>query len=124
MKELVLNSFQTDGTLANASSGITFVLFELSYCRYCQEFKPAFSRFEAYNPSEVSCVSIDCAKPENRKALSYLKNAPFHIQGFPTVVIYMNGQPCSVYTRKPSSEQEGLQEALNMARNGCRLSRR
>ena len=121
---LTIRDFQRDGTIVSpaANKGIAFVLFYIPYCRFCADMAAAVGVFGAQHTGTVRIVGVDVTSSPNRGIMTYLGPAPFPLAAFPTVIIYYNGYPCSVYQRgvSPATDEVAqLNSALSVAQQGC-----
>ena len=120
---LSMQDFQRDGTLVapTVNKGIAFVLFYIPYCRFCADMAASFGAFGAQNAKATRIAGVDVTSSGNRGIMTHLGSAPFALSAFPTVLVYYNGYPCSVYQRGPvgTDEVAQLTAALAAAQRGC-----
>lgn len=120
---LTMQDFQHDGTIVSptVNKGITFVLFYLPYCRFCQDVAAALNTFNQQNRSSMLLAGVDVTSSGNRGVMTHLAAAPFALNAFPTIILYYNGFPCSVYQRVPMGGDEvaSLNTALQATQRGC-----
>jgi hypothetical protein len=115
--ELNLFNFNSSGNINDNSNyqGLSFVLFWSKGC--CQEeikvFKELHSELNNINMNRqlpLKFFIYESSKGMNSAIFSGIfEHAPYRIYGFPTVVVYYNGEFCSVY--KP----DNLPEANKLA---------
>jgi hypothetical protein len=120
---LSIQDFQQDGTLVHPSvnKAVCFVLFYLPYCRFCQDFSVPFTIFGQNHASHVKLGAVDVTSQSNLGIMTYLRSAPYALNAFPTVIVYYNGYPCSVYQRGAvgTDEVSQLTSALRATARGC-----
>ena len=125
--ELNLFNFNSSGNISNNNSnlnyqGLSFVLFWSKGC--CQEeikvFKQLYSELNTINMNRqlpLNFFIYESSKGTNSAIFSgVFEHAPYRIYGFPTVVVYYNGEFCSVYKRDNLPEANQLaNELINYA---------
>lgn len=120
---LTMQDFQQDGTLVHPSvnKSVCFVLFYLPYCRFCQEIAVPFSIFGQKNARNVKLAGVDVTSSSNLGIMTHLRSAPYALNAFPTIIVYYNGYPCSVYQRGAlgTDEVSQLTSALVATQRGC-----
>jgi thioredoxin-like negative regulator of GroEL len=123
IQALTIQDFQEDGTIVHpvVNKRVSFVFFYLPYCRFCQDMAGSFSQFSKQNSGTVTTAGVDVTAQSNLGIMTHLRSAPFALNMFPTVIVYFNGYPCSVYQRgAPGSDEVGqLTSALQAAQRGC-----
>ncbi len=119
---LTLQDFQRDGTIVapRSNKGITFVMFYLPYCRICQETAVSFAMFGQQNTSAAQVAAVDVTSPTNLGIITHLDPAPFALSQFPTIVVFWNGWPCSVFRLTAQGDiVSQLSSALAATQRGC-----
>jgi hypothetical protein len=91
--------FSPCGSLKNYKSGVAVVMFCTPSSRFCQSFSQEYLSLykmcSANNKCQIFVVNME--QGTNNALISMSSKFPYDIANFPTIVIYYNGDPCSVY---------------------------
>ena len=91
------------------AQGKVVIMLYRDTCPHCVHFKPNYASAAA-NPGDVKYVRMDTSAGENQALLNAFyddkSDAPFVLQGVPTVVGYFNGAYYSMYGPGDRSEPE------------------
>lgn len=102
---LTLDQMNEDGSLMNTRSmadynlnkGKVLVLFYADWCHFCQALKPTIVKLaEVGKKSGFKVAAIDMAQADEI-LISRVKKFRYKIQGYPTLIGFINGKPYSVY---------------------------
>lgn len=94
-----------------------FVLFYADWCGHCQNLKPEYIKFaDIAQFIKVYAVNSD----SQSELLEKLKSkGPVQIQGFPTIWLYVDGEPFKEYSGA-RTWQELLKEAFELCNSKCK----
>jgi thiol-disulfide isomerase/thioredoxin len=96
-------------------SGCSVVLFYCAWCGYCQKVKDAWAQF-APKAFYMDVCAFNCEK--NKSHLQKIKeDMPSLVQGFPTIVYYVDGKPTEHF---PPDMERSLQNLLKVSMKVCR----
>lgn len=95
--KLTRANFSRCGSLLSShlSQGVSVVVFYSPGCRFCESFAPTLLKLKSQYGIQIGAV--DMSSQTNNALISMASQFPFQIQGFPTIVIYYDGDPCSWY---------------------------
>ncbi len=83
-------------TTNDISKGVTIVMFFAPWCGHCQVTKPQYALLADRARHCATVAAVDGSAPENRALLAKLMQSKeifkYSVQGFPTFVLYNNGQ--------------------------------
>lgn len=99
VKELSEKDFTSSGSLKEKKC--SFVVLYAAWCGHCRKLAPEWSKF-AETAAFVEVFAINSG--ENEKLLKLLnKKTPGLVSGYPTIVIYKNGEIAEVYEGERNS---------------------
>jgi thiol-disulfide isomerase/thioredoxin len=102
---LTLDQMDEDGSLMNTKSmadynlakGKVVVLYYADWCPHCQDLKPTIVKLaEVGKKNGFQVAAIDMAQA-NEILISRVKKFRYKVQGYPTLIGFMNGKPYSIY---------------------------
>ena len=86
------------------------LIFYADWCGHCQRLKPEIVKLQEDLPKNSSIEMIDCEDPENDEKKADCEKAGFPVQGFPTILLKVNGKITESY--EGDRTKEGLSEFL------------
>lgn len=92
---LTADNFASNGAITRPEykSGIVVVLFYTPTCRFCIQLAPEYNKL-ASTATDYRVAAVDLS---SERSLMNYKSLPYDLNKVPTVVIFKNGQPCSIY---------------------------
>lgn len=113
VKTLTLDQMGEDGSLLNMTNfdynlgkGKTLVMFYASWCGHCQSTKPAIIKLANILKKEkegVNVAGMDMSMADEI-LISRVKKFKYPINGYPTIIGFLNGKPYSIYSGDRSVE--------------------
>lgn len=115
------SDFSPCGSLKTHKNGVSAVLFYLSSNRFCQTFAPEFKKLVGMCSGICETFAVNMEQGTNNALLSMSSKFPYDISNYPTIVIYFDGEPCSVYlgVRSADSLLNSLKSITT--RNQCKF---
>ena len=91
-------NFSQCGSLLSTqlSRGVSVILFYSPRCRYCESFAPVFLQLKQQYGIQLGAIDMSDIQNNELSTMAASK-FPFQINGYPTIVIYYDGEPCSWY---------------------------
>ena len=86
------------------------LIYHVEWCGHCQRLKPELVKLEKDLPKNSSVEMIDCEDPKNDEKKANCEKAGFPVQGFPTILLEVNGKITESY--EGDRTEEGLSEFL------------
>ena len=108
--KLTRANFSRCGSLVSTplTKGVSVILFYMPNCRFCESFAPEFLRL----PSKgIPIGAVDMSAQTNNALISMASQFPFQINGYPTILIYKEGSPCTWYIG--ARDIESIQQAVS-----------
>ena len=94
---LTRTDFSPCGSLTRYTSGVATVLFYTNSSRFSQTFIPEYEKLPAMCDGNCQALAVNMDQGTNNAIYSMSTKFPYTITNFPTVVLYFNGDPCSIY---------------------------
>ena len=106
---LSLSDFSSCGSLTapKFKTQTTVVLFYVPECRFCQDFSGELAKFVVQYASKIGAgaAAVDMSHNNNSPLIAASSNFPYRLGDvWPTIIIFYQGKPCSVYNGPRSAE--------------------
>ena len=102
VKELKPDNFDQISTWKLNDKGCAMVLFYCAWCPHCQSIKSEWEKF-AEIATFMKVYALNCEKQKGHlEKIKY--DMPQLVKGFPTIVIYKNGEPVEHYMEERTSK--------------------
>jgi len=119
--KLIDSDFTTCGSLPN-KTGVYPVLFYTSTCRFCRDFVPEFIKLSSHcSRRGGSAYAVNMEYGNNKTLADRSTKFPFDLAGYPTIVLYYNESPCSLYLGPRTVEKIIYEMNMKMTRQQCTL---
>lgn len=98
IKKLTLEDFTACGSLTRSDLKTkNFVLFYSSLCGHCKSFANIYADFNKQYGGEVGVFCMNINSSNNNIISMSQAGFPYNIKMYPTLTLYSNENPCSVY---------------------------
>jgi hypothetical protein len=104
VKHLSRSDFSRCGSLLNYKSGVSVVMFYVSSSRFCQTFAPDYKKLSKMCSADCNVLCVNMEQGTNNSLFSLSSNYPYDISNFPTIIVFFNGDPCSVYLKERTAD--------------------
>lgn len=116
VKELKPSDFNQISTWKLNDKNCAMVLFYCAWCPHCQSIKGDWEKFGEI-ATFMKVYALNCEKQKGHlEKIKY--DMPALVKGFPTIIIYKNGEPVEHYAGERTS-QAFLKRAMCICQGKC-----